>query len=238
MKLSIVIPVYREEKNIKKTLTRIQKNVRTPHEIIIVYHYKNDPTLPVIRKYIQESTEEPVIRLVQNKDESRQRVMNSIKIGVTKSRGNAVVILMADLSDDIKQIDTMYQLFKDGYDIVCASRYMKGGQKIGGPIIKTLLSRVACITLYYFLNIPTHDATNAFKLYNRNIFNTISIESTGGFEYSMEIILKAHRAKYNITEIPTVWKDRVAGSSNFKILAWLPEYIKWYIKSFELLYKK
>ena len=112
--------------------------------------------------------------------------------------------------------------------ILCGSRYMKNGKKIGGPILKTLLSRLAGLSLYHLFKIPTHDATNAFKMYRKKIFSKIQIKSTGGFEYSLEIIIKAYKLGYNIAEIPSVWKDREEGKSNFKMLQWLPKYILTY----------
>jgi len=234
VKLSIIIPVYREEGNIRKTLERIEKNVKTPHEILLIYHYSTDPTVKVIKEYMR-SHKKNTIRLLQNSDESKNRVMHSIKLGFAKAKGDSVVVLMADLSDDISQIDRMYSLFEEGYDIVCASRYMKSGKKIGGPFLKTFLSKAAGFSLYYFFHIPTHDSTNAFKLYSRKIFKTITVESTGGFEYSLEIILKAHRQGYKITEIPTVWRDRISGSSNFRLREWLPNYIKWYVSALKMI---
>ena len=122
----------------------------------------------------------------------------------------------------------MYKLTQQGYDIVAASRYMPGGKKIGGPFIKTFLSKTAGLTLHWFFNLPTHDATNAYKMYKRSIFKDITIQSTGGFEYSLEITLKAFKKGKKITEIPTEWHDDPTGKSNFKLLAWLPKYIKTY----------
>jgi len=161
--------------------------------------------------------------------------MSAIKLGFSQAKGDAITVLMADLSDDFSQIDTMYTLFKKGFDVVCASRYMKGGKKVGGPVVKTFLSRFACFTLYYLLHIPTHDATNSFKLYNKKIFSKIKVESKGGFEFSMEIVIKACKLGYQIAEIPTVWVDRMQGSSKFKVLSWIPEYGKWYINAYRLL---
>lgn len=227
MSISIIIPVYHEEKNIKKVLNEIDKKVKTKHEILVIYDYKDDPTYKVLL-----NTKTPKFTLIKNNQGSGTGVMNAIKTGFKKARGQAIVVVMADLSDDLSQIDQMYKLIKKSYDIVCASRYMPGGKKIGGPIIKTLLSKFAGLSLYYIFKIPTHDATNAFKMYKRSIFKKIIIESTGGFEYSLEIILKAFKKGFRITEIPTIWKDREAGKSNFKMFKWLPSYVKWYIKIF------
>lgn len=159
--------------------------------------------------------------------------MNAIKTGFKKSQGKTIVILMADLSDDISQVDKMYDLIEKGYDVVCGSRYMPGGKKIGGPLIKTFLSKTAGLTLHWFFKVPTHDSTNAFKMYRKSIFKKIEIKSTGGFEYSLEIILKAFKNGYKITEIPTTWKDRDSGKSNFKILKWLPKYTSLYFSFFK-----
>lgn len=227
MKLSIVIPVYHEAKNILKVISLLNRQVSTPHELLIVYDYRADPTFPVVNRWLQETAAKNIF-LVKNNQGTGRGVMNAIKTGLLQSRGEAVVVLMADLSDDITQIDKMYQLIKSGADIVCASRYMKGGQKIGGPWFKTLLSRSAGLSLYHFFRLPTHDATNAFKMYRTAIFRSIKIESRGGFEYSMEIVIKAFKQGKKIVEIPTTWKDRVNGQSNFKLWQWLPEYLKCY----------
>lgn len=229
MKISILLPVYHEEKNIIKVLEQINKKVKTDHEILVIYDDKKDPTYEVVKKFKSLK----VLKLIKNSYGNGYGVMNAIKTGFEKAKGEAIVVVMADLSDDITQIDEMYSLIKKGCDIVCASRYMKGGKKIGGPLIKTLLSKTAGLTLHYIFRIPTHDATNAFKMYNKRIFKDIKIESTGGFEYSLEIVVKAFKKGYKITEIPTVWKDREAGKSNFKLLKWLPKYVKWYLKVFK-----
>ncbi|KKQ01653.1 MAG: hypothetical protein US11_C0005G0009 [Candidatus Roizmanbacteria bacterium GW2011_GWA2_36_23] len=231
MRLSIIIPVYFEEKNIIKVIERIRRAVKTPYTIFIVYDTEKDPTCKSVRNYQKAKTKHNII-LLKNSTGNGKGVMNAIKTGFKNAKGEAVVITMADLCDDVAQIDKMFSLVQKGYDIICASRYMKGGRKIGGPLFKSFLSRMAGLTLHYFYKVPTHDSTNAFKMYRRKIFKKIKIASTGGFEYSLEIILKAYRLGYSITEIPTVWKDREAGKSNFKLLGWLPNYIRSYLYVF------
>ena len=223
MKVSIVVPVYHEEKNIKKVLATIEKKVKTPHETLIVYDYKQDPTYQLLQK-----VKKPRFVLVKNSCGNGRGVLNAIKTGFKKAQGEAVVVVMADLSDDVGQIDKMYRLIRQGYDIVCASRYMPGGRKIGGPLLKSWLSKLAGLTLHHLFGLPTRDATNAFKMYRRSVLKDIKIESSGGFEYSLEIVVKAFKKGYKITEIPTVWRDRQAGQSRFKLLKWLPKYLRWY----------
>ena len=103
---------------------------------------------------------------------------------------------------------------EQGYDIVCASRYMKGGVKTGGPLLKSFFSRLVCLSMCWLIKCPTHDITNAFKMYRKEILKNINIESAG-FAVSMQITLKAFFAGYRITELPTTWKGRVVGQSDF-----------------------
>lgn len=227
MNVSLIIPVKNEQKNIVAVIKRLQGAIRTSFETIIVYDDSNDPTRKKASDYIEQKKLKS-IHVIQNSVGNKRGVINAIKTGIKSAKGKAIVITMADLSDDITQVDEMYALLEKGYDIIAASRYMPGGEKIGGPFIKTFLSKAAGTTLRLVFRVPTHDATNAFKMYRKSIFKDIQIESTGGFEYSLEIVLKAFRKGYKITEIPTVWKDRQEGVSNFKMLEWLPKYIKTY----------
>ena len=229
--LSIVIPVFHEEKNIVKVLARIEKLVKTPHETIVIYDSEDDPTVKKVQR--SKLKVQNTAKLIKNSVGNGRGVMNAIKTGFKKAKGEAIVVTMADLCDDVSQIDMMYRYILNGSDIVCASRYMRGGKKIGGPLLKTFLSRLAGLTLYRFFGVPTHDATNAFKIYRRKIFDRIKIESTGGFEYSLEIVVKAHRLGYKIKEIPTVWRDREEGKSHFKLWRWLPNYVQSYLCIFK-----
>ena len=94
------------------------------------------------------------------------------------------------------------------------------------------MSRLAGLTLHWFRGIPTHDATNAFKLYDSRMLKNMTIESKAGFELSLEITVKAFLAGYRIVELPTTWRGRTQGESRFKIWAWLPQYLKWYFYAF------
>jgi hypothetical protein len=105
---------------------------------------------------------------------------------------------------------------------------MRGGRQIGGPALKSMLSRFAGVSLHHLAGIPTHDATNSFRAYRRAIFDEIEIESRGGFELALEVTGKAFVMGRRVTEVPSTWRDRVAGESRFKLMAWLPSYLHWY----------
>jgi len=222
--LNIVIPVYNEAENIKNTISEINQRVSTPHNIFIIYDFDEDNTLPVARNLMKEQNN---IELVKNK--YGKGVLNAIKTGFENIKEGVILVVMADLSDDLSKVDEMFEKISEGYDIVCGSRYMKGGRQIGGPRFKKLLSRLAGVSLHYLTGIPTHDITNSFKMYTKKVLDDIKIESNGGFELGMEIVIKAFFKGYKITEVPCVWRDRSAGKSRFKLWKWLPNYIYWYL---------
>ena len=166
------------------------------------------------------------IHLVKNK--YGKGALNAIKTGFEAVNDGVVLVAMADLSDDFTKVDEMFRKINQGYDIVCGSRYMRGGKQIGGPLLKRFLSRMAGVSLYYLAGIPTHDATNNFKMYTKKVLNEIKIESKGGFELAVEVVVKAFLKGRKITEVPCVSPDRQAGEAKFKLWKWLPHYLRWY----------
>ena len=126
----------------------------------------------------------------------------------------------------------MVALAAEGADVVAASRYMRGGRQIGGPLFKGLLSRTAGLSLHWLGRVGTHDATNNFKLYSRRFLDSVTIESQGGFELALELTVKATLAGRVVREVPATWRDRTAGASRFRLRAWLPRYLKWYVTLF------
>jgi len=221
--LNIVIPVYNEGGNIKLTLSEIKGKIKTPHKIFVIYDFDEDDTIPVVKDFLQTDDE---IILVKNKYGAG--ALNAIKTGFESVNDGVILVLMADLSDDLSAVDEMFNKIKEGYDIVCGSRYMEGGKQIGGPRFKKFLSRIAGISIHYITGIPTHDITNSFKMYHKRIFRDIRIESRGGFELGMEIAAKAFIKGYRIAEVPSKWQERASGKSRFKLFSWLPKYMYWY----------
>jgi glycosyltransferase involved in cell wall biosynthesis len=222
--LSIVVPVYNEGDNILKTLSEIKDNIKLYNNIYIVYDFNEDTTLKALKRIDLKNYK---ISLLRNK--YGKGALNAIKTGIEESVDDVVLVVMADLSDDLSVVDKMFDLIKNGYDVVCGSRYMKGGAQLGGPKFKGLLSRLAGISLHYLTGIPTHDVTNSFKMYRKSALKNINIQSSGGFEIGMEITVKTFLNGGKITEVPSTWKDRSEGKSNFKLFRWLPKYIKWYV---------
>ena len=222
--LSIVMPVYNEPDNVGPTLRRIAAEVRTPHEVLVVYDFDADTTVPVVREL---ESELPAVRLHRN--DIGRGVLNAMKAGIAEARAPLVLITMADGSDEMHRVDQMVRLGQGGAAIVAGSRYMKGGGQEGGPLLKRTLSRAAGLSLHWLGGVPIHDATNNFKLYRRDFLDSVTIESTGGFELAIELTAKASRDGLPMAEVPTTWRDRSAGESRFKLRAWLPRYLRWYL---------
>jgi glycosyltransferase involved in cell wall biosynthesis len=222
--LDLVIPVYNEGANIGRALEEIDSQVPIAKRVLVVYDFDEDNTIPAVRTLQPRF---PYVELVKNT--LGKGVLNAIRAGIAAAAAEVVVITMADLSDDVSVVPRMVELIgRGGYDIVCASRYMRGGRQIGGPKLKRLLSRAAGVSLYWLAGLPTHDATNAFRAYRRSVLQETTIESQGGFEYSLEITAKAFARGCRITEVPSTWRDRSAGQSRFKLRQWLPHYLRWY----------
>jgi len=224
--LSIVLPVYNEADNILRVLRAIDKAVQTAHEILIIYDFDEDSTLPVVRQHIKEF---PSVRSVRNR--LGKGVLNALRTGIAQARGAYVLVSMADGSDDPRDIDPMMAKARGGAALVAGSRYMRGGRQEGGPRLKQLLSRVAGLTLHLG-GLPIHDPTSNFKLYSRTFLDSITIESEAGFELALELSVKAALGHWPLAEVPTVWRDRTAGESRFDLRGWLPHYRRWYVHYF------
>ena len=221
--LSIVVPVFKEGEAVDPVMRALTAAIATPHEILVVYDFDEDPTVPVIERL---HTELPAIRGLHN--DLGPGVLNAMKAGIAASRGTWVLISMADGSDDPDVVDPMVALARAGADVVSASRYMRGGRQIGGPPLKRLMSRTAGLTLHWFGGIATHDPTNNFKLYSHRLLDATPIESEAGFELALELTVKATLTGRRVAEVPTTWRDRTVGRSNFKLRKWLPHYLRWY----------
>lgn len=223
--IDFIIPVYNEGANISAAIAELYTVVSGPKRVLIVYDFDGDDTVPVVRELIPEY---PGLELVRNS--IGKGVINAIRAGIEAARSEVVIVSMADLSDDLRVVADMVRLIHDdGYDIVCASRYMRGGRHVGGPILKRTISRMAGISLYWLGGLPIHDATNAFRAYRLSVLRGIPIESSGGFEYSLELTAKAHLAGHRVIEVPSTWRDRTAGQSRFRLFKWMPHYLKWYV---------
>jgi glycosyltransferase involved in cell wall biosynthesis len=226
-RVSVVIPAYNEGDGIVACLDRIFEAVQLPCEVLVVVDESEDTTMPYLEKF---AATEP--RLRPTVSTYGRGPARAIRYGFDHSYAPVVVVTMADGCDDATQIDDLTRLVERGVVIAAASRYARSGQQVGGPAFKSYLSRLAGRTLYYLARVGTRDATNSFKAYSREFVKAVGIESDKGFEIGIELVAKARRARLPVAEIPTIWLDRSFGASNFKLMAWLPRYVHWYLYAF------
>ena len=227
-RLSIVIPVYNEAANFENLWAELSSAIKCDFVAYVVYDMDEDNTVPVVNKIMAGGE----ARLRALKNQRGRGVVAAIMTGFDVAPDGPVLVVMADLSDDLAQVDRMMGLYEQGNHIVAGSRYMKGGRLIGGPVFKQTLSRLAGVSLYWLRRLPTHDATNAFKIYDRAMVRSFKVESQGGFELNLELTVKAFLAGYRIAEVPATWRDRTSGQSRFRLWKWLPLYLRWYFYAF------
>jgi dolichol-phosphate mannosyltransferase len=208
--LTLIVPVYNEHENFPRLIEQVERDIPRPFRLLMVYDFEADSTVPVAQDL---AATRPWLHLVHNT--LGRGPANAIRTGFQTARTGPALVVMADLSDE-------------GARVVCASRYMKGGRQVGGPFVKRTLSRLAGLSLYYLAGLPTHDATNNFRLYDAALVNEMGIESEKGFEIALELTAKAYARGEHIAETPATWTDRTAGESRFQLWKWLPLYLRWW----------
>ena len=222
--ISVIIPAFEEGESVVAGLINLSREIQQPNEILVIVDNPIDSTVAPVKNL---SKEYPAIRLVVNTYGSGPA--NAIRYGIDQAIANVVVVTMADGCDDPRQVEELAHLVKRGVVIASASRYMPGGQQVGGPRIKRILSRVAGKSFALITGVGTHDATNSFKAYDKNFVEKVGIHSRHGFEIGLELTAKARRLGLSVAEIPTTWIDRTFGKSNFRLAKWLPRYLGWYL---------
>jgi dolichol-phosphate mannosyltransferase len=222
-RLSVVITAYNEGAEIITCLDRVLEAVTLPCEVLVVYDAPDDTTAPFVQKYAQADP-----RVVPCVNTYGRGPARAIRWGIDHAQADVVVVTMADGCDDPQQIDQLARLVERGVVVAAASRYARGGQQVGGPLLKRTLSRTAGLTLHWFARVGTRDATNSFKAYDRTFVQNVGIDSDAGFEVGLELVAKAKRLRLPVAEVPTIWLDRSFGVSNFKLAKWLPKYLRWY----------
>lgn len=226
--LSIVIPVYNEGKNIEVTLPLLTDRVKAPFEVLIVHDQASDNTLPVVaRLKASDPHRYHTVRTVQN--HVARGPSGALRQGFLATAGDQVLVLMADLCDDIDQIEMMREMMRtEGYGLVCPSRYCAGGRQELDQPIKIFLPRAAGFLLKHLFRFPLVDATNSYRLYSRRVLQAFPLTSTHSFSVTLEIAAKAYHHGFTFKEIPTVWKMRMEGKSRFPLFRSIFTYLPWF----------
>lgn len=230
--LDIVIPVYNEGANILRTLQSIARGVKTPARVLICYDRDDDDTLTAIGNN-RDALAGLTIEFVRNRGRGAHGAVLS---GFATGRAPYAMVLPADDDYNAAIIDAMVSRAAAGCDIVCASRFVRGGSMVNCPWLKAFLVRAGNFTLYHLARLPTRDASNGLRLFSRRVLDTVVVESERGFCYSIELLVKCHRLGWRIGEVPAQWFERTAGKSRFQVVCWLPDYLRWYGYAFATTY--
>ena len=169
--LTVVIPVYNEDENIITTIQSLHQVISVNHEIICVYDFEEDTTVPILADLRPQFSQLKMIR-----NDVARGPSGAIRAGIQKSTAPHILVVMADACDDFSQIPHLLSLGKEKDSVVCPSRYCKGGRQLLDPSLKVWLPQTAGFLLKCLTGIPTYDPTNSFKLYSAKIFDEIEIK--------------------------------------------------------------
>lgn len=228
--VDIVIPVYNEGENILGTLESLKRELRFRGRILICYDHDDDNTLTTLARY------DPAPLVLTNVRNRGRGVIGAVLTGFEETTAPCVIVMPADDDYNAPWLNEMIRQHGRGYDIVAASRFMPGGLMVGGPPLKVTLVRMAAWFMQHIARVPTHDASNGFRLFSRRVIERIPVESDRGFAYSIEFLVKAHRLGWPIAEVPVHWYERKAGQSRFRIFGWMAVYIKWLLYALATTY--
>lgn len=213
--LSVVIPARDEEGCIAATVEHLHLELRlngVPHEIVVVDDGSRDRTWEILNELSEHI---PVLKAVRN--EELHGFGRAIIHGIDRCSGDAVVIMMADESDDCRDVVRYWQLLNEGWDCVFGSRFMKGGGVIDYPWLKLRINRLANAFIRTLFQIKLNDTTNAFKAYRRSTLDGCRPFLSPHFNLTVELPLKAIVRGYSWTSIPITWRNRRTGVAKLKI---------------------
>lgn len=212
--ISIVIPVYNEEGNIVplvESVEKLRKKQKWNCEIVIVDDNSKDNTAKLSDKLSKKYKKIRVIRKKGN-----QGMGNTLIRGTKEAKGDIIVWIMGDRSDDLNTIPKMIKKIENGADVVFGSRYIPGGSSGDIDKFKAIASSGYTTFARVVFGIGVHDITNAFRAFRKEVFNKIKLDS-GDFAISPEFAIKAHLKRFKLSEVPTTYSDRVSGQTKFNM---------------------
>ncbi|HSH93035.1 MAG TPA: glycosyltransferase family 2 protein [Roseimicrobium sp.] len=213
--LTVVIPARDEAGCIARTVEHLSVELRhnnIPHEMVVVDDGSSDDTWKILTELRNRI---PELHPVQNT--GLHGFGRAIIYGLDHMKGDAVVIMMADESDDSRDVVRYWQLLNEGYDCVFGSRFIKGGGIIDYPRHKLMVNRMANAFIKTIFNIRLNDTTNAFKAYRKTVIDGCRPLIAPHFNLTVELPLKAIVRGYSWTIMPITWRNRRVGESKLKI---------------------
>ena len=226
LKLSILLPVRNEGANLKLMLKILNVVAEVPHEVLVVYDFPEDDSIPVVQAI---RADYPNVRLIYNT--LGRGVINAIRSGVEAAVGEYVLIYAADEVAPILALADMIYLLEEGCDFVSCTRYAHGGRRLGGTLIGGILSRLANFIYGVLVKSALTDSTTGIKMFRRSIFDALHLEARPvGWAVAFEMSIKAQLLGLKLGEVPIVSIDRLyGGESTFQLGPWFVEYLRWFL---------
>jgi dolichol-phosphate mannosyltransferase len=230
--LSIILPIHNEKESLEIMVRLLISSLKFTHEILLVCDSKNDNSLPVAKILKNEFKN---VKIIFNAKGKSGGVMNAVDTGVISSSYNKILILAVDEIFPIIAIDKMIELIiKKNFDFVSGTRYSKGGIRLGGSFLGSILSRSANKFFQILTKIPLADCTTGIKMMKKNVWQSTKLsQSSSGWAFAFELSIKTWLNGYKITDYPIKSVDRLfGGSSSFRLASWTKEYSKNFIWGF------
>jgi dolichol-phosphate mannosyltransferase len=215
MKLSVVIPAHNEVESIGATVEAVISELtveRIPYEIVVVDDASSDGTGDVVRTI---GTRDPAVRCLRSPRSPGFGL--AVRSGLDEYTGDAVAIMMADLSDSPKDLVRYYRVLQEGFDCAFGSRFIRGGRVSDYPKVKLILNRLVNFGIRALFRHGYNDTTNAFKAYRREVIDNIQPLLSHHFNLTVELPLKAVVRGHSYEIVPVSWTNRAYGVSKLKL---------------------
>jgi dolichol-phosphate mannosyltransferase len=212
--LTVVIPTWNEAANIGKALEQaggVLEKAGVSYEILVMDDASRDGTDRIVGEYAKLN---PNVRFIAHPPPAGFGY--SIRDGIRMAAGEAVVIMMADLSDDPSYLPEMLARIKEGCDVVVGSRFLSGSKIYGYRPLKYLSNRLFNLSVQLCFLTGINDTSNAYKMFRTRLVSALPTESRS-FTVSAEMMLRMKIAGHKICQIPVTWADRTEGTAKFRL---------------------
>jgi dolichol-phosphate mannosyltransferase len=210
-----VIPARDEEGCIAATVEHLHVELRlhdVPHEIVVVDDGSSDRTWDVLL-----DLEKRISALAPIQNPGPHGFGRAVVHGLKRMTGDAAVVMMADESDDCRDVYRYWTTLNEGWECVFGSRFVSGGGVIDYPRVKLVLNRITNQFIRMAFGISLNDTTNAFKAYRRTVIEGCRPLLAPHFNLTVELPLKAIVRGYTWTVVPITWRNRRAGEAKLKL---------------------